>query len=238
MKKTHVSIVLGLMCFILTISIFIQIKTVNDASKVVGSRLSNANSGLKDQVLKLRQKNKELHEELESHQVELESVRLQAVQNDTGDKEKEEELAYANKLLGFSELKGPGVVVTLDDNREISPNEVLNINNYLVHEMDLIEIINELYNAGADAVSINEQRVINTTEIKCDGNIVRVNGQMVGTPIKIKAIGFPERLYPALMMPGKYLTLMIDDGVVVDIQKSENVTIPKFTGVYKTNHLI
>jgi uncharacterized protein YlxW (UPF0749 family) len=237
MKKMHVSVVLGLMCFILTICICIQIKTVNDASKVVGSRLSNVNSGLKDQVLRLRQTNNELHEELEQYQEDLENVRLRAVQDDSGDKAKQEALTYANKLLGYAELKGAGVIITLDDNREISPNEVLNINNYLVHEADLLEIVNELYNAGADAVSINDQRIVSTTEIKCDGNIVRVNGQMVGTPIKIRAIGFPERLYPALMMPGKYLTLMIDDGVSVDIHKSENVTIPKFAGVYKTDYI-
>ena len=60
---------------------------------------------------------------------------------------------------------------------------------------------------------------------------------MVGVPIVIKAIGYPERLEPALDRPGGYLQLMANDGVKITTEKSNNITIPKYEGVYSSEHL-
>ena len=71
----------------------------------------------------------------------------------------------------------------------------------------------------------------------CDGNIVRINGKMVGVPIIIKAIGYPEAMDPALSRPGGYLQLMADEGVVVSVERNENITIPKYEGIYSHEYL-
>ena len=94
-----------------------------------------------------------------------------------------------------------------------------------------------MFNSGADAVSINDERIVSATEILCDGNIIRVNGKMIGVPITIKAIGYPERLDGALSRPGGYLEVMANDGVVVTVERSENINIPKYNGVYSYNYL-
>jgi len=142
-----------------------------------------------------------------------------------------------NKLLGKTDVEGQGIIITLDDNREINPEEVIDVSLLLVHEGDLLQIVNELFNSGADAISINEQRITNTTAIQCDGNIIRVNGEMIGVPVTIKAIGYPERLVGALTRPQGYLSLMQQDGVIVGISKSENIKISKFTGTYTTDFI-
>ena len=113
----------------------------------------------------------------------------------------------------------------------------MNISGYLVHEEDLLYIVNELFNSGADAVSINNQRIVSTTSIICDGNIIRINGEMVGVPITIKAVGSPERMEGALNRPGGYLQKMAGDGVEVYTQRVEDVTIPKYEGVYSYEYL-
>ena len=107
----------------------------------------------------------------------------------------------------------------------------------MVHEEDLLYIVNELFNSGADAISINDQRIVSTTSIVCDGNIIRINGKMVGVPITIKAIGFPERMEYALSRPGGYLQLMADGGVKVYIERSDNIDIPKYEGVYSSEYI-
>ena len=141
------------------------------------------------------------------------------------------------KLLGLTEVTGPGFIINLDDNRQINSSEVLNVSDYLVHEGDLTYIINELFNAGADAIAINDQRITSKTSILCDGNIIRINGEMVSVPITIKAIGYPERLDYALNRPGGYLEILANAGVQVYVQKSDKVTLPKYEGVYSSDFL-
>lgn len=237
MDKKKIAAILGGVCLLLTIGICIQIKTVEDAEKAVGKKTISSNDGLRDEVLQLRERYNNIYKELENAELELEQVRVQAVSNNTEDTEKEEKLKQINKLLGYTEVSGPGFIIHLDDNRNVSSENVLDISTYLVHEPDLLQIVNELFNAGADAISINDQRVVSTTEIMCDGNIIRVNGKLIGVPITIKAIGFPERIDGALNRPEGYLDLMRKDGVIVETEKSDKVTIPKYEGIYTSDFI-
>lgn len=221
---------------LLTMSIFIQMNTIESATKSVGSTIRD-NSGLKDELLSLQGKYEHLYNILEGKEKELEEVRLNAVANNEIDTQNEAEIKNNEMLLGLTEVSGQGVIITLDENRQVNPDEVLNISGYLVHEEDLLYIVNELFNSGADAVAINDQRIVNTTSIICDGNIIRINGKMVGVPIAIKAVGFPERMEYALSRPGGYLQKMANDGVVVYTERSESITVPKYEGVYSYEYL-
>lgn len=234
MKK--IAIILGFVCFILTIAICIQIRTVDSITEEEGISL-NDNAELKSEVLRWRQINKDAYAQLEDAEARLEEVRAEVTQNTGLGSEVEEQIKKNYALLGQTEVKGAGVIIKLDDNREVNEEEVIDVSSYIVHEADLIQIVNELFNAGADAISINGKRIVSTTSILCDGNIIRVNDEIVGVPIEIKAIGYQESLAPALIRPGGYLSRMKTDGVIVEIQKSDNITIPKYEGVYKYEYI-
>ena len=221
---------------LLTMAIFIQMNTIESATESVGSTIRD-NSGLKDELLNLQGKYESLYKELEEKEKRLEEVRLNAAASNETDTQNEAEIKNNQTLLGLTEVSGQGIIITLDENREVNPEDVLNISGYLVHEQDLLYIINELFNSGADAVSINDQRIVTTTAIQCDGNIIRINGKMVGVPITIKAVGFPKRMEYALARPGGYLQKMANDGVEVFTQPTENVTVPKYDGVYSYEYL-
>ena len=233
MKKT--AIVLGSVCLILTIAIFIQIKTVESITNEEGISL-NDNSELKDEVLRWRQAYRDAYNQLEDAEERLEEARTQAATDNIVDAEVENQIKKNNALLGLTEVKGSGVIIRLDENREANEEEIIDLNSYLVHEGDLIHIINELYNAGADAISINGKRIVNTTSILCDGNIIRVNDEIVGVPIEIKAICYPQALYN-LKRKGGYLSLMVSGGVIVEMEESDDITIPKYEGVYKYEYI-
>lgn len=235
MKKVAIS--LGIMCLILTMAIFIQIRTVKNITEEEGIIL-NDNTELKSEVLRWRQINKDAYSQLDEAEKRLEEIRTEVSQNNGLGVEVAEEIKKNYRLLGQTEIKGPGVIIRLDDNREVNSEDILDPSIYMVHEEDLIQIVNELFNAEADAVSINGKRVVSTTSILCDGNIIRVNDEMVGVPIEIKAIGYPERIAPALARPGGYLSIMKTDGVIVEIEKSEKVTIPKYEGIYNYEYII
>ena len=221
---------------VLTIAICVQINTIEEATSTVGTTLRD-NSGLRDELLSVQAKYQSLYNELEEREKNLEETRQKAANNNESDAKNEEQIKNNQKLLGLTEVSGQGLIIRLDENREVDSNQVLNINGYLVHEEDLLYIVNELFNAGADAVSINDQRIVSTTSILCDGNIIRVNGEMIGVPITIKAIGYPERLDGALTRPGGYLEVMANDGVIVSVERSENINISKYNGVYAYEYL-
>ena len=183
----------------------------------------------------MQEKNNKLYEQLEDSEDRLEKIRTQAASGNEEDTESEAELKENNLLLGLSEMNGEGIIITLDDNRNIQGDE-LNISQYLVHEEDLLQVVNELFNAGAEAISINGHRVVNSTAILCDGNIIRVNGKVITVPITIKAIS-SKAIYNTLIRPRGYLQLMADEGVDVKIERSDKITIPKYDGVYNYSHL-
>ena len=233
-KNNKVAIVLGVVCCILVISIFTQMKTVNNMENSIGTTLS-ANSELIAEVLSAQEDYDKLYAQLEKAEEELEQIRTIATAGNQEATEAEAELKKNNMLLGLTEVKGEGIIITLDDNRNVE-NDDVNLSQYLVHEQDLLQVVNELFNAEAEAISINEHRVTSTTAIRCGGNIIRVNGQVITVPIKIQAI-CSKAIYNTLIRPGGYLQWMADGGVIVEIEKSDEIVIPKYNGVYSSSHL-
>lgn len=234
LKNKKVPIVLGVVCCVLVIAIFAQMKTVNDMENSVGSSWSS-NSELIDEVLKEQEKYNKLFEQLERAEERLEEVRKEATAGNQEATEAEKELKENNILLGLTDVKGEGIIIKLDDNRNVEGDE-LNVSQYLVHEEDLLQIVNELFNAGAEAISINDHRVTNTTAIRCDGNIIRVNDQVITVPITIKAI-CSKAILNTLIRPGGYLELLEEQGVIWEIEPKDEITIQKYNGVYSDAHL-
>lgn len=237
MKKQHIAIILGIVCMVLTMAIFTQIRTIKSFGQSVGTTLSK-NSELIDEVIGSQEENSNLYKALEMAEAKLEIIRKQAIAGNQEDTETEKELKENNAFLGLFEMKGEGIVITLDDNRNVDGDE-LNISQYLVHEGDLLHVVNELFNAGAEAISINDNRIVTPTAILCDGNIIRVNGKITTVPIKIKAI-CSTSIYNTLIRPKGYLQIMKEQGVVVDIKTSNEIgeiTVPKYDGIYSNSHL-
>ena len=226
MNKLKISIVLGIMCFALTFGIFLQIKTVENNNAKVSQNYEENN--LRAEVLKFKEKYDNRSKELEKLEKELEEERKKATQNNTELENSEIQRNKANKMIGLSEVKGPGVIVTLKDST-LNPANAFNISDLLVHDLDILSVINELKNAGAEAISINDQRIVSTTAISCEGNVININKVKVGAPFVIKAIGLPESL-SALERPGGYLEILKKYSIEANLEKSNEITIPKYSG--------
>ena len=212
--------------FILTIAIYIQIKTVDNNGTTVG--LSQTESELKTQVLKMKEKYENQYNELERAEKELENARQLATSNNSELEELESKIKNANILLGNTDVVGEGVIITLKDGQ--TDGLSLDADNLIVHAENVLAVVNELKNAGAEAISINGKRIVNTSAISCDGNVIVVNGEKTSSPIEIYAIGLPE-LLSTLDRPGGTLKNFSDLGKIVDLKKSSKIKIPKYTGV-------
>jgi uncharacterized protein YlxW (UPF0749 family) len=100
---------------------------------------------------------------------------------------------------GLSELSGPGLVVTLDDAPLHQPGtDDIDPNLLVVHQQDIQAVVNALWDGGAQGVTVQGQRIISTTGIKCVGNTVVLQGVPYAPPYRIAAVGDPSRMYDAL----------------------------------------
>lgn len=137
---------------------------------------------------------------------------------------------------GLTNVKGPGVIVTVEEsNTPMQQGD--NPNLYVIHDEDILRIVNELRAGGAEAISINDQRLLGTSEIRCSGPTITVNGKVFGPPFIIKAIGDAHTLQSALTMRGGVVDSLKYWGITVTIKPEKEVPIPAFTGTYREEYL-
>ena len=190
-NKKVISIILGIMCFALTLGICVQVKTIKNTNSTI-SQNQEANE-LRDEILRYKERYDNRFKELEEAEKELEKEREEATKNNSELEQAQQTITKGNKITGMTEVTGPGVIITLTDGKGISTS-TLNPSQLIVHDLDVLSVVNELINAGAEAISINEQRWVLTTAISCRGNTIDINGERIGAPFVIKAIGLPEYL--------------------------------------------
>lgn len=230
MNNNKVAIILGIVCMVLTIAIVIQMNTVKSTNSTVAKTFTE--NALRDDVLKWKEKYDNTYNELEEAEKELDKIREEATKNNSASEQIEKEIKLNNNLLGLTKLKGQGIIITLEDDPNATRETVGvldDVSDYIVHYIDIINVVNELKNAGAEAISVNGQRIVNTTSINCIGNVIKINDEKVNSPFEIKAIGLPESLV-SLDRPGGYLEY-IKRYVVVTVKKSDEVEIEKYGGL-------
>ena len=140
-----------------------------------------------------------------------------------------EALEHAWVLAGVSELSGQGVEVTLNDsNVALKPGQ--NPNLYVLHDEDILRVLNELRAAGAEALSINGQRLLATTEVRCTGPTILLNkNKRLAPPYVITAIGNPDTLESSLKMKGGVAETLQFWGIQVSVKKIPEVIVPAYS---------
>ncbi|MGE5379529.1 MAG: DUF881 domain-containing protein [Methylocystaceae bacterium] len=161
-----------------------------------------------------------------------EVVKLREKVNQSGGSGLGDELERANMAAGMLPVHGPGVTLTLNDSTHVlQPGEDPNL--YLIHDEDLLKMVNELRAAGAEAISVNGERLTATSEIRCAGTTILVNVTKIAPPFVIEAIGDPETLERSLRIKGGWLETLEIWGIKAQIEKSNDVKIPAYRGSIK-----
>ena len=219
MQSKNFRIEIGIICFFLFVIISLQYRTIKKNSALVSQAFGD------DQLKGALIQSKEKYEE----------VRSRAEKVTTSSNETSEKLKKNDMLLGLTNVKGNGIVIVAKDSKVTLATD--DISKYLVHDSDLREIINELSNAGAQAIEINGQRIVNSSCVTCAGNVISINGERVSSPFTIKAIGSPDLLYGALTRPGGYVQIMQEQSLIAEVKKSNNIQIGKFAGTLPQKYM-
>lgn len=214
MIRKQYSAALTATCVILGVIIGVQVNTVKQ------QRMTTENQRLSEATAALNQLQAE-HDALLEQNHALEKTLKDYQEGDFGAEMKQ--LLY---FAGLTEVSGAGVAVTMNDSSTKGGGDR---NAYLVHAEDLLAVVNELYAAGAEAVSVNGQRMVGNSAITCAGSIVMVNGVRVAAPFEIKAVGDPNVLDSALRFPGGVVDNLSPWGIEINISKEPLVVVPAYT---------
>lgn len=139
------------------------------------------------------------------------------------------QLQQAQVYAGLVAVSGPGVTVTMKDSTKSIPAGD-NPNNYIIHDEDVLNTVNDLRAAGAEAIAINGQRLMAMSEIRCAGPTITINGVRTAPPIVITAIGDPDALAEAITMSGGIADKLKPWGIEVTVQTATELTVPAYNG--------
>lgn len=151
------------------------------------------------------------------------------------------DLKTAKFVAGLTTVQGPGVEVTLSDSKNPFPSglpaTVTPPN--IIHDTDINATVNELKAAGAEAISVNDQRIGAVTPIRCAGPTVFVNNTAQTPPYVIKAIGKPQTLETALNIPGGEADQIKNfDKSMFSVQPAKRLVIPAYNGVTQPQYAL
>jgi uncharacterized protein YlxW (UPF0749 family) len=145
------------------------------------------------------------------------------------------EITRQRITAGMVALRGSGVTVTLDDSTARSIPENEDPANYILHEYDLRDVLNALWIAGAEAISVNGERIVSNTSLYCVGTTILCNATRLSPPYEIHAIGDPQSMSAALYGSSQMEKLnqraQIYD-LPITIRESTDVFVPAYNGSF------
>lgn len=217
-EKIVMAITIGISAFILVAVMFMRFKVVERTDMVSIETMTE--SELRSELIAWREKYTELQSKHQDVVTKIEEYKEEYKSDEETERLLEKELKDLQMLLGETDVQGPGIIVTISE-EEIEDDRI-------TYE-DLLYIVNELKSAGAEAISINGHRIINTTDIVELNSYIRVNSKNILAPYTIRAIGNQTYLESALLGAGGYVDELKKWGFNIEIERSENVQIKAYT---------
>lgn len=220
MKKDKImmSVIIGIICVILITVMFAQFKTVEETD-ITGIETARE-AELQTMLSSWKTKYEEIEEKLTDTKSKINEYNEKIQSNQEASELLDEELEQSNLLVGKTNVQGEGIIITLKDNEE-KPIEA----------SDLRTLINELKLAGAEAISINDKRVLNMTELVDVNGVILINEERIVSPYIVKAIGDQTYLSSAISLKTSgFIDSYTIMGKSVEMTKEKNINIMAYNG--------
>jgi uncharacterized protein YlxW (UPF0749 family) len=167
------------------------------------------------ELLREQETNEQLTHRIEELQKDLEFYRNDSKSDAETIEKLNEEILRLEIIAGLKTVKGRGVIVTIEG-----------IGNAHVDDDNILAVLNELRAADVQALAVNDERIIATSEVRRAGGYMMVNGRKLLPPYVIKAIADPDNLEGSLKIMDGVVDMLKYYNLKVEVKKEENVIIP------------
>lgn len=224
--KVIMTIIISGVCLILFAVMFMQFKTVEETDITAIENMRETE--LRTAISEWKGKYEETVEQLEANKKSITEYKEKIEKNEEASELVDEDLEESNMLLGKTDVYGEGVIITLSGSEERD-----------IKYFDLLELINELRYAGAEAISINDVRILSSTYIaQPDGILMLIKGQRISSPYVIKAIGNQTYLSSTLSLKDSgYIDKAKAVGLNIHLETAKNIKILKYSGDLEINYM-
>ncbi|MFD6340056.1 DUF881 domain-containing protein [Streptomyces sp. NPDC060131] len=208
-RVTRAQLIVAVLLFVLGLGLAIQVTSTNDDSALRGARQEDLVRIL-DELDNRTQRLEDEKQRLDAQRTELETSSDQAEEARKQTREKEQQLGI---LAGTVAAQGPGITLAIDDpSGTVEPDM-------------LLDAIQELRAAGAEAIQVNDVRVVADTYFSGTGGDVQVDGNRVAAPYVFKVIGKPQDLEPALNIPGGVVQTLEKEQATATVTRAEKIIV-------------
>lgn len=211
------NIALTMVCIILGIMLAWQYKSINYNQSIATLQNKRVDE-LQTEYIKLQRQKNDLQDRLKELEKENQTYEKVKAGDSDAARQIQENLDKARIFAGLTNVKGKGLVVTLENNGPYIS----------VLDVDILSVVNELRASGAQAISVNDERIVAMSEVREAGQYIMINGKQMISPYIIKAIADPNQLERSLRLMGGVLESLEEDQLKVDVRQDDNITIPRF----------
>ena len=232
-EKLVMSVTIGVACVALMAVMFMQFKVVKQTDITAIETMRE--SELKLELTNWNGKYNEINERYQEVVAKIQEYRNERVSDEKTAQLLHTELKQLNEALGKTDVEGEGIVIQVIDKEE-NLLEVSTVRRITAE--DLVFVINELFGAGAEAISINGYRIITTSSIVDIGiEFIKVNGERIQSPYVINAIGNPDYLKSAVSVKDGQLDVLKGFGHDINVNESKRIRIEKYDGEINSRYI-
>ncbi len=213
--KIIIALTVSIICITLTFVMTVQLRTVSQTD--ITSIENMREDELKQQAKVWKTRYEQIQKKINEDNQKINEYKQKTQNNQETSTLLTSELAQMRTTLGKTDVEGEGVLITLKDGQKQITSE------------DLLELVNELKLAGAEAISINNQRIINLTEIVDVNSYILINGQRTMSPFEINVIGNQKYIISGISSKGGYSDSIKNDEKDIEILEQKNIKINKYS---------
>lgn len=179
--------------------------------------------------------NDQTRQEVQALQQQLQETRNALSSQTAGIASQNSSIQQANATAGLLAVSGKGFTVTLNDSKlESSPTG--NINDLVIHSQDVQAVVNGMWAAGAEAISINGQRLVSTSAVLCVGNTLLLNGTVHAPPYEVSAIGANRDIFSSDALVQQVRSDAQRFSLQFSIGKDQELDLPAYSGPTTTKY--
>lgn len=225
-KKNEIvmTIIIGMVCIVFFAVMFMQFKTIEETDITAIENMRETE--LRTAISEWKGKYEDIQEQLDANLKSIEEYQEKITKNEETSELVDKDLEESNMLLGKTDVTGEGIILTLN-----------NTDDYTISYSHLLELVNELRYAGAEAISINDVRIVMTEIVEVQLRMI-VSGQRITSPYVVKAIGNQTYLSSTLNLKDSgFIDRYKASGMDIKLETNKNIKILKYNGEMKVNYM-